>query len=79
MVTIKEIFREMLQEHEAKKEGMFTKHEKLVSDLISGQQVLLNQGLHQLCDNLTSVKTDVEEPKESISFTENDIDEGFSN
>ena len=41
MVTIKEIrepFREMLQEHETKQEGMFTKHEKLVLDLISGHQ-----------------------------------------
>ena len=31
MITIKEIrigFKEMLQEHEKKQEGMFTKHEK---------------------------------------------------
>ena len=39
MVTIIEIrdtFREMSQEHEAKQEEMFTKHEKLILDLISG-------------------------------------------
>ena len=44
MVTIKEItetFREMLQEHETKQEGMFTKHEKLIVDVISGHQALL--------------------------------------
>ena len=44
MVTTKEIreaFREMLQEHETEQEGMFTKHEKLVLDLISGHQALL--------------------------------------
>ena len=38
MVTIKEIreiFREMLQEHEYKQEGMFIKQEKSVLDLIS--------------------------------------------
>ena len=80
MVTIKEIreiFREMLQEHETKQEGIFTKHEKSVLDLISGQ-VLLKQRLDQLCDSLTSVKTDVEELKESLSFTPNDIDQRFS-
>ena len=39
MVTIKEIrqiFREMLQEHEIQLEGMFTKHKKLVLELILG-------------------------------------------
>ena len=44
MVTIKEIrevFREMLQEHETKEDRMFTKHKKLVLDLISGHQALL--------------------------------------
>ena len=69
MVTIKEIreiFREMLEEHKTKQEGMFTKHEKLVLDLISGHQALLKQRLDQLCDSLTSVKTDVEELKESL-------------
>ena len=38
MVAIKEmreIFREILQEHETKEEGMFTKQEKSVLDLIS--------------------------------------------
>ena len=38
MVTIKEIrdiFREMLQEHETKQKEMFTKHENSVLDLIS--------------------------------------------
>ena len=82
MVTIKEIteiFREMLQEHEAKQERMFTKHEKSVLDLISGHQALLKQRLDQLCGSLTSVKTDVEELKESLSFTQNDIDQRFSN
>ena len=69
----------MLQEHETKQGGMLTKHEKSVLDLISGDQVLLKQGLDQLCDNLTSVNTDVEELKESLSFTLNDIGQGFSN
>ena len=44
MVTIKEkkeIFREMLQEHETKQEGIFTKDEKLVLDLILRHQALL--------------------------------------
>ena len=82
MVTLKEIreiFREMLQEHETKQEQMFTKHEKLVLDLISGHQALLQQKLDQLCDSLTSVKKDVEELKENLSFTQNDIDQRFSN
>ena len=55
------------------------KHKKLVLDLISGHQALLKQRLDQLCNNLTSVKADVEEPKESLSFTQNDIDQRFSN
>ena len=82
MVTIKEIreiFREMLQEHETKQDGMFTKHKKSVLDLISGHQALVKQRLDQLCDSLTSVKIDVEELKESLSFTQNDIDQGISN
>ena len=82
IVTIKEIreiFREMLQEHETKQEGMLAKHKKLVLDLISGYQALLKQRLDQICNNLTSVKADVEEPKESLSFTQNDIDQRFSN
>ena len=80
MVTIKEIreiFREMLQEHETKQEGMFTKHEKLVLDLISGHQGLLKQMLDQLRDSLTSVKIDIEELKESLSFAQNDLDQRF--
>ena len=76
---IREIFREMLQEHKTKQEGMFTKHEKLVLDLISGHQALLKQRLDQLCDSLTLVQIDVEELKESLSFTQNDIDQRFSN
>ena len=82
MIIIKEvrdIFREMLQEHETKQEGMFTKHEKSVLDLISGHQALLKQRLDQLCDSLNSVKKDVGEHKESLSFTQNDIDQRFSN
>ena len=74
MITIKEIrktFRKMLQEHEIKHEGMFTKHEKLVLDQISGHQALL---LDQQCDSLTSVKTDVEDFKESPSFTQKHIE-----
>ena len=73
MVTIKKIretFREMLQKHGAKQEGMFTKDEKLVLDLISVHQALLKERLKQLCDSLTSVKTDVEDFKESPSFTQ---------
>ena len=80
MVTIKEIreiFREMLQEHETKQEGMFTKHEKPVLDLISGHQGLLKQMLDQLRDSLTSVKIDIEELKESLSFAQNDLDQRF--
>ena len=82
MVTIKEkreLFREMLQEHETKQEGMFTKHKKSVLDLISRHQALLKQRLDQLYDSLTSVKKDVEELKEGLSFTQNDIDQRFSN
>ena len=58
---------------------MFTKHEKLVLDVISGHQALPNQKLDQPCDSLTSVKTDVEELKESLSFTQNNIDQRFPN
>ena len=47
-------------------------------DLILGHQTLQKQRLDQLCDSLTSVKTDVEELKESLSFTQNDIDQRFS-
>ena len=47
--------------------------------MISGHQASLKQRLDQLCDSLTSVKTDVEELKESLSFTQNDIDQRFSN
>ena len=82
MLTVKEIreiIREIFQEHETKQEGMFTKHEKSVLDLISGHRALLKQRLDQLCDNLTSVKTDVEELKESLSFTQKDLDQRFSN
>ena len=78
MKEIREIFREMLQEYQTKQEGMFTKYEKLVMDLISGHQALLKQRLDQLWDSLTSVKTDVEELKESLSFTQNDVDQRFS-
>ena len=69
----------MFQEHETKHEGMFTKHEKSVLDMISGHQTLLKQRLDQLCDGLTSVKTDIVELKESLSFAQNDIDQRFSN
>ena len=71
MVNIKEIigtFREMLQEHETKQVGMFTKHKKSVLDLISGHQALLKERLDQQCDTLTLVKTDVEDFKESFAL-----------
>ena len=61
----------MLQEHETKQEGMFTKHEKSVlekQDMISGHQALLKQRLDQLYDSLTSVKTSIEELKENLKF-----------
>ena len=81
MVTIKEIkkIREMLEENETKHEEMFTKHEKSVLVLISGDQSFLKQRPDQLCNSLTSVKTDVEEHKESLSFTQNNIEERFWN
>ena len=69
----------MLQEHETKQDGMFTKNKKSISDLISGHQALLKQRLEKLCNSLTSVKTDVEELKESLSFTQNDIGQRFLN
>ena len=78
MVTIKEIrepFREMLQEHETKQEGMFTKHEKLIVDVISGHQALLKERLDQQCGSLTSVKTYAQDFKESPSFTHKHIDQ----
>ena len=68
----------MLQEHETKQEEMFTKHGKLVLEVISGHQALLKQRLDQLCDSLTLGKTDVEKLIESRSFTQNDIDQRFS-
>ena len=51
----------------------------MVFDLISGHQALLKKRLDQLCVSLTSVKTDIEELKESLSFTQNDIDQRFPN
>ena len=78
MVTIKnirKIFREILQENETKQKGMLAKDEQYVLDLISGHQALLNHRFDQLCDGLTLVKTDVEELTESLSFTQNDIDQ----
>ena len=57
MMTIKEIremFREKLQEYEAK--------QTLVLDPISGHQALLKQRLHQLYNSHTYVKTDDEKP-----------------
>ena len=41
IIVIREIFREMLQEHETKQEEMFTKREKLVLDLTSRHQTLI--------------------------------------
>ena len=83
MVTIKEIietFREMLQEHETKEEGRnFTKHEISVLGLISGHQALLKERPDQQCDSLTLVKTDVEDFKESPSFTQKHINQRFFN
>ena len=52
---------------------------KLVLDLISGHQALLKESLDQQCDSLTSVKTDVEDFKESSSFTQKHIDRKFLN
>ena len=46
---------------------MFTKLEKMVLDLILGHQALLKQRLDQVCNSLTLVKTDVEEPKEALA------------
>ena len=82
MVTIKEIretFKEILQEHETKQKGISTKHEKLVLDLISGLLALLKERLDQQFDSLTSVKTDVEDFKESPSFTQKHIEQKFLN
>ena len=82
MVTIKEIretFKEILQEHETKQKGISTKHEKLVLDLISGFLALLKERLDQQFDSLTSVKTDVEDFKESPSFTQKHIEQKFLN
>ena len=47
--------------------------------MISGHQILLKQRLDQLCDGLTSVKTDIVELKESLIFAQNDIDQKFLN
>ena len=69
----------MLQEHQAKQEGVFTKLEKSVLDQISGHQALLKQKLDQLCESLSWVKKDVEELKENLSFTQNDINQRFQN
>ena len=58
---------------------MFTKHKKIGIRPDIRTSALPKQRLDQLCDNLTSVKIDVEELKESLSFTQNDIDLRFSN
>lgn len=46
---------------------MFTKLEKMVLNLILGHQALLKQRLDQVCNSLTLVKTDVEEPKKALA------------
>ena len=46
---------------------MFTKLEKMVLDLILEHQALLKQRLDQVCNSLTLVKTDVEEPKKALA------------
>ena len=46
-------------------------------DLISGNQVLLKQRLDQLCDSL--VEETLSLVKEILSFTQDDIDQSFSN
>ena len=58
---------------------MCTKHEKLMLGLTSRHQALLKQRLDQLYNSLTSEKTDVEELNESLSSTQNDIGQRFSN
>ena len=58
---------------------MFTKHKKIGIRPDIRTSALPKQRLDQLCDNLTSVKTDVEELKESLSFTQKDLDQRFSN
>ena len=58
---------------------MFTKHEKSVLDLISGHQALLKQALDRLRGSLTPMKLEAEELKESLSFTQNDVDHRFLN
>ena len=60
----------MLREHESNQERMFTKHEKSVLKLTSGHQAFPKQRLDQRCDSLILVKTDVEEVKDSFSFTQ---------
>ena len=86
MATIKEIretFKEILQEHETKQTWNQTwnqtKHKKLVLDLISGYQALLKERLDQQFDSLTLVKTDVEDFKESSTFTQKHIEQKFLN
>ena len=56
---------------------MFNKHEKLVLDLISEHQALLKEKLDQQSDSLTSVVANVEDFKESPSFTQKHIDQKF--
>ena len=58
---------------------MFTIHEKSVLDLILGHQALLKQRLDQICNSLTSVRTDAKELKEILIFTHNYKYQRFSN
>ena len=58
---------------------MFIKHKKLVLDQISSHQALLKKSLDQIYDSLISGKTDVEDFKESPSFTQKHIDQRFLN
>ena len=66
---IKEIFGEMLQEHESKKEGILTKHEKLVlkPDIRTSSITEAKPWLTMRQSYL--VKTDIEELKESLLFS----------
>ena len=69
---IRESFRDILGKvDETKQEGML--RETCQNQIISSKK-----RLDQISDSLTSMKTDDEELKVSLDFTQNDIDHGFS-
>ena len=76
MGDIKVIFEKMLKEHEGsivqKNQEMFHKQEQFILALISENDWLTNQRLNKL-------RKDINDPKESLEFSQSEYDDKFKN